>query len=54
MSKGVVNQEDVQRLTELRMIRNRQVHSSKIDSKEVEYALGYIFQTTRASRGRCH
>jgi hypothetical protein len=40
MSKGLVNQDDVQRLTELRTIRNRQVHSSKIDSKEVEYAIG--------------
>ncbi len=40
MSKGVLDSDDAQALTELRMIRNKQVHSSKIDSKQVEYAVG--------------
>jgi hypothetical protein len=39
MQAGVILQEDIQRLTELRMIRNTQVHSSSIDMKQVEYAV---------------
>jgi hypothetical protein len=40
MSKGVLDATDIQSFTELRTIRNKQVHSSKIDSKQVEYAIG--------------
>ena len=36
----LLSMDDVQTLTELRMIRNNQVHSSAIDRKQVEYAVG--------------
>jgi len=39
MRAGVIGVDDIQRLTELRMIRNRQVHSSTLDRKEVEHAV---------------
>jgi len=39
MQAGVLAMDDIQRLTELRMIRNSQVHSSKIDQREVEHAV---------------
>jgi hypothetical protein len=44
MRAGVLTSEDAARLTELRMIRNRQVHSSDIDRKEVEHAI-YLAET---------
>jgi hypothetical protein len=37
---GLFNMQFVQHLTELRMIRNMQVHSSSIDRKQVEHAVG--------------
>lgn len=37
---GVLGQEDIANLTELRIIRNKQVHSSTLDRKQVEYAIG--------------
>lgn len=39
MGAGLLTSDDVRRLTELRMIRNTQVHSSDIDRKEVEHAV---------------
>lgn len=36
---GVLSQDDISNLTELRMIRNKQVHSSTFDRKQVEYAV---------------
>ena len=40
MQAGVLSVDDIQKLTELRMIRNRQVHSSTIDRQQVVYAVG--------------
>ena len=40
MKSGILSSDDIQSLTELRMIRNRQVHSSTLDRKQVEYAVG--------------
>jgi hypothetical protein len=40
MQKGVLAADDVKSLTELRMIRNNQVHSTTIDGKQIEYAIG--------------
>ena len=40
MRAGLLSGDDIQKLTELRMIRNRQVHSSTLDRKQVEYAVG--------------
>ncbi len=40
MQAGLLASEDIQKLTELRMIRNRQVHSSTLDRKQVEHAVG--------------
>ncbi|MCU1337847.1 MAG: hypothetical protein JWO19_3428 [Bryobacterales bacterium] len=39
MRAGIITGEDVRRITELRMIRNKQVHSSEVDRKQVEYAV---------------
>ena len=39
MRAGVITEDDFRRLTELRMIRNTQVHSSNVDRKEVEHAI---------------
>jgi hypothetical protein len=39
MREGLLTGDDAQRLIELRMIRNKQVHSSDIDRKEVEHAV---------------
>jgi hypothetical protein len=36
---GILNNDDIQSLNELRLIRNRQVHSSTLDRKQVEYAV---------------
>lgn len=41
---GVFSEPDILNLTELRMIRNKQVHSSKLDTKQVEYAVGLAEQ----------
>lgn len=38
-TSGVLDQKDAEALTELRMIRNKQVHSSSLDRKQVEYAV---------------
>ncbi|MEO7861652.1 MAG: hypothetical protein ABIU05_14680 [Nitrospirales bacterium] len=39
-ASGVLEQKEIEALTELRMIRNKQVHSSSLDRKQVEYAVG--------------
>ena len=39
INEGIITGEDVALLTELRKIRNKQVHSSTIDRKQVEYAI---------------
>ena len=39
IKEGIITGEDVTSLTELRMIRNKQVHSSSIDRKQVEHAI---------------
>ena len=39
MKAGVVESSDISKLTELRMMRNRQVHSTTFDSKEIAYAI---------------
>lgn len=39
IQKGIITSEDAVKLTELRMIRNTQVHSTKIDQKQVEYGI---------------
>jgi hypothetical protein len=39
MQKGILSMEDISNLTELRMMRNKQVHSSKLDHKQIEYAV---------------
>ena len=39
MQAGVLEASEISRLTELRMIRNLQVHSSTVDRKKVEYAV---------------
>lgn len=39
MAAGALTMDDINALTELRLIRNRQVHSSSLDSKQVEYAV---------------
>lgn len=39
MQGGIITGNDIQRLTELRMIRNRQVHSSNLDRREIEHAV---------------
>ena len=39
MQTGVLGADDISKLTELRMIRNKQVHSSTLDRKQVEYAV---------------
>lgn len=39
INKGLFNKQIVQDLTELRMIRNKQVHSTSIDLKQIEYAV---------------
>jgi hypothetical protein len=39
MRTGIIDAAGIQRLTELRMIRNRQVHSSTLDRKQVEHAV---------------
>lgn len=36
---GVLSQAEISNLTELRMIRNNQVHSSTLDRKQIEYAV---------------
>jgi hypothetical protein len=40
IKSGIVSSEDLQSLIELRVIRNRQVHSSTLDRGQVEYAVG--------------
>ncbi|MDQ6700697.1 MAG: hypothetical protein M3Z36_10995 [Acidobacteriota bacterium] len=44
MQAGLLTADDARRLTELRMIRNTQVHSSNVDRKEVEHAV-YLAKT---------
>ena len=44
MQAGVISGDDIRRLTELRMIRNTQVHSSDVDRKQVEHAV-YLAET---------
>lgn len=44
MQTGVLSADDVYKLTELRMIRNKQVHSSTLDRRQVEYAVGMAEQ----------
>lgn len=39
VQSGVLSQEDISNLTELRMLRNKQVHSSTLERKQVEYAV---------------
>ena len=39
MQSGVLSSVDISNLTELRIIRNKQVHSSTFDPKQVEYAV---------------
>lgn len=39
MQSGIVTGEQVRRLTELRMIRNAQVHSSSLDRNDIEHAV---------------
>ena len=39
IQKGVLSAHDISKLTELRTIRNKQVHSSTLDRKQVEYAV---------------
>ena len=39
MQAGIITGDDVRRITELRMIRNGQVHSSDPDRKQIEYAV---------------
>lgn len=39
IKEGIVSSGDVASLTELRMIRNKQVHSTSIDRKQIEYAI---------------
>jgi hypothetical protein len=39
MKAGVLESGDISRLTELRMMRNRQVHSTTLDPKETAYAV---------------
>ena len=44
MRAGLLSGDDIQKLTELRMLRNRQVHSSTLDRKQVAYAVGLAEQ----------
>ncbi len=39
IQQGILTGEDASLLTELRFIRNKQVHSSTIDRKQIEYAI---------------
>ncbi len=39
IEKKLLTSDDIQHLTELRMIRNKQVHSTDVDNKQVEYAV---------------
>lgn len=39
MQAGIITGEDVKQITELRIIRNGQVHSSDLDRKKIEYAV---------------
>ena len=39
MRAGILKLEDVQLLTQLRMLRNEQVHSTSVDRKQVELAV---------------
>jgi hypothetical protein len=39
MQHGIIDSEDVRRITELRMIRNSQVHSVNPDRKDIEHAV---------------
>lgn len=39
IKEGILSSEDAVSLTELRMIRNKQVHSVTIDQKQIEYAI---------------
>jgi len=41
---GLLDQKDIEALTELRVIRNKQVHSSSLDRKQVEYAVALADQ----------
>jgi hypothetical protein len=44
MRAGLLTADYARRLTELRMIRNTQVHSSNVDRKEGEHAI-YLAET---------
>jgi hypothetical protein len=39
VNRGILTIEFVSSLTELRMLRNKQVHSTAIDPKQIEYAV---------------
>ena len=39
MQAGVLSSEELSRLTELRLIRNSELHSTTLDKKRVEYAV---------------
>lgn len=39
MKAGAIRSEDFELLTQLRMIRNQQVHSTSVDRKQVELAV---------------
>jgi hypothetical protein len=39
MNVGLLSIDDIRRLTELRLIRNTQVHSTNIDRQEIQYAV---------------
>jgi hypothetical protein len=39
IKEGILTSEDAALLTELRMIRNKQVHSTSIDPKQIDYAI---------------
>jgi hypothetical protein len=40
MKSGILKNDDIQSMTQLRMIRNQQVHSSTLDREQVGYAVG--------------
>jgi len=39
MKEGIITQSDFSQMTELRMIRNEQVHSTELNPKKIEYAI---------------
>jgi hypothetical protein len=52
MLNGVITGDEIRRLTQLRMIRNEQVHSSKIDRSEVEHAVHLAETLLSALKGK--